>query len=92
MERSLGVTEARKEFAHIIDAVQHKGENYVIVRHGQPAAAVVPIEVYSRIRQEREDTFAIIRQIQLANAEVDPDRVMEEVLKAQQSLRQPLAE
>ena len=58
MERSLGIAEARKEFARIIDSVQHKGDNYVIVRHGQPAAAVVPIEVYSRIKQEREELFA----------------------------------
>jgi len=92
MERSLGIAEARKEFARIIDAVQHKGDNYVIVRHGQPAAAVVPIEVYSRIKQEREELFATIREIQVANADVDAGQVMEQVLKAQQSLRQPAAE
>jgi prevent-host-death family protein len=87
MERRLGVTEARKEMARIIDSVQHGGESYVIVRHGQPAAAVVPMEVYRRIQQERDEIFETIRAIQTSNANVDPDQVMEQVLSAQQSLR-----
>ena len=51
MERQLGVTEARKQFAQMIDEVKYKGDNYIIVRHGEPAAAVVPVEVYLQWRQ-----------------------------------------
>ena len=92
MERRMGVTEARKQLARIVDEVKYKGENYIIIRHGQPAAAVVPMDVYRRWKQEREELFGVIREIQAANADADPDQVMKEVLEAQQSARQIAAE
>ncbi|GEM_PF-1577878 len=92
MERQMGVTEARKQLARIVDEVKYKGENYIIIRHGQPAAAVVPMEVYRRWKQEREELFGVIREIQAANADADPDQVMREVLDAQQSVRPIAAE
>lgn len=92
MERSLGVTEARKELARIIDDVKYKGDNYVIVKHGQPAAVVVPVDLYRRWKEEREELFALIREMQTPNLEADPNQVMQEVLHAQQSIRRPAAE
>ncbi len=88
MERKLGVTQARKELARIIDDVKYKGENYIIVRHGKPAAAVVPIEVYRRLERERQALFEAIRNVQSANPEAEPDAVMKDVLDAQQAVRQ----
>ncbi|MCG2769153.1 MAG: type II toxin-antitoxin system Phd/YefM family antitoxin [Anaerolineae bacterium] len=92
MERRLGITEARKQLAHIVDRVKYEGENYVIVRHGQPAAVVVPMEVYRRWKEEREEMFGTIRKIQAANPNADPDQVMQDVLEAQSSLRRSLIE
>jgi prevent-host-death family protein len=87
MERKLGITEARKHLADIIDRVTYKGENYVIVRHGQEAAAVVPIDVYRHWKTEREELFAVIREVQAANPNADPGQVMQGVLEAQQTIR-----
>jgi len=87
MERRLSITEARKQLAHIVDRVKHKGENYVIVRHGQPAAAIVPIDAYLRWKEEREELFGTIRKIQAANPNAEPDQVMQDVLEAQSSIR-----
>ena len=92
MERKLGVTEARKRLAHIIDQVKYKGENYVIIRHGQPAAAVVSMEVYRRWKEEREELFRAIKRIQATNPEADPDQVVKDVLKAQSAIRHSPAE
>ena len=92
MERQLGITEARKRLARIVDAVKYEGDNYVIVRHGQPAAAIVPIEVYRQWKRERQELFGIIRRIQAANPDADPNQVMEEVLQAQQAVRQSSVE
>jgi hypothetical protein len=50
------------------------------------------MEVYRRWKQEREELFGVIREIQAANADADPDQVMKEVLEAQQSVRQIAAE
>jgi prevent-host-death family protein len=87
MERRLGITEARKQLADIVDRVTYKGENYIIVRHGQEAAAVVPVDVYRRWKAEREELFEVIREVQQANFSADPDQVMQEVLEAQQAVR-----
>ena len=92
MERQLGISEARKQLAQMIDQVKYKGENYIIFKHGQPAAAVVPMEVYLQWKREREELFDVIRSIQATNADVDPDQVMQAVLEAQQAVRQPSTE
>ena len=92
MEKELGITEARKQLARIIDAVKYEGDNYVIVRHGQPAAAIVPMEVYRQWKRERQELFDVIRRIQAANPDADPNQVMEEVLQAQQAVRQSSVE
>jgi len=92
VEQRLSVTEVRKQLANIIDRVKYEGEGYVIVRRGQAAAAVVPMDVYRRWKAEREKLFTVIRKIQAANPDADPDRVMTDVLEAQESIRRPLAE
>ena len=92
MEKELGITEARKRLARIVDGVKYEGDNYVIVRHGQPAAAIVPMEVYRQWKRERQELFDVIRKIQAANVDADPDEVMKEVLAAQQAVRRSPAE
>lgn len=64
MERRLGITEARGDFGNIIEKVQYQGDIYIISRHGKPAAAVVPIDIYERWKQERRKFFDLIRQTQ----------------------------
>ncbi len=92
MERRLGLTEARKGFSRMMDDVKYKGESYVIVRHGEPAAAVVPVEVYFQWKKGREEMFEIIRSVQIANQDADPDQVMKDVVEAQQAARRSQTE
>lgn len=88
VERELGVTEARKRLAQMIDEVQYQGENYIILRHGEPAAAVVPMEIYLQWKQERQELFDLIRSVQAENESAKPDEVMADVLAAQQAVRE----
>jgi prevent-host-death family protein len=92
MEKRLGITEARKQLSSIVDQVKYKGENYVIVRRGEPAAAVVPMELYEQWKAERQRLFATIRSVQAANVGADSQEVMEAVLEAQQAVRQSSVE
>lgn len=87
MEKQIGVTEAREKFREILDNVQHRGDKYVVSRHGQVAVAVVPIEVYETWKQSRERLISLIHEVQSANADADPDEVMQDVLYAQQAIR-----
>ncbi len=87
MERKLGVTEAREKFKDIVDQVQYRGDTYIISKHGKPAAAVVPMEVYENWKNERKAFFNAVREIQSVNADVDPERVWQDVLSAQHDAR-----
>lgn len=87
MEKELGITEAREKLSDLVEQVQYQGEAYIISRHGKPAAAVVPIEVYENWKRQREMFFDAIRELQEANKEVDPEQVWEDVLQAQHALR-----
>jgi prevent-host-death family protein len=88
METVLGVTKAREKLSEIIESVQYENDAYIISRHGRPAAAVVPIEVYESWKRQRKELFELIKQFQEASGESDPDRVMKDVLEAQQAVRQ----
>lgn len=87
MERKLGLAKAREKLSEIVEGVQYMGEAYVISRHGKPAAAVVPIEVYENWKRQRRAFLEVIRKLQDANQEVDPDQVWQDVLQTQKSLR-----
>ncbi len=64
MEIELGLTKAREKLSDLVDRVQYNGDTYVISRHGKPAAAVVPMEVYESWRRQREELFDTIRLMQ----------------------------
>jgi prevent-host-death family protein len=87
MEKMIGVTKARDEFRKIVDEVQYQGNKYVINRHGKPAVAVVPVQVYENWKQQRKRLIDLIREVQAANPAADPDEVMRDVLAAQQVVR-----
>lgn len=87
METVLGVTKAREKLSEIVESVQYQNEAYIISRHGRPAAAVVPVEVYESWKRQRKEFFDLIRQFQEASGEADSDEVMQDVLEAQQAVR-----
>jgi prevent-host-death family protein len=87
MEKELGITKAREQFSDVVAQVQYQGDSYIISRHGEPAVAVVPIEVYRSWKQQRQALFDSIREIQEANRDADPEQVMQDVLQAQQAVR-----
>lgn len=87
MEKQIGATKARDMLRNILDEVQYKGDKYIIKRHGEPAVAVVPIQIYENWKQQRKRLLELVREVQGANEDADPDEVMAEVLAAQQAVR-----
>ncbi|MFU8771154.1 MAG: type II toxin-antitoxin system Phd/YefM family antitoxin [Anaerolineales bacterium] len=87
MNRKIGVTEAREKLGELIEQVQYRGVTFMISRHGKPAAALVPMEVYDNWQRQLTNFFDDIQKIREANRDADPDEVMRDVLAAQQSLR-----
>ncbi len=90
METLVGVTKAREKLSEIVESVQYQNDAYIISRHGRPAAAVVPIEIYESWKRQRKELFTLIKQFQEASGEADPDEVMQDVLEAQQAVREQM--
>lgn len=61
MEKTIGAFEARRQFGKIPREVVAKGDQFVVERHGDAVAAVVPIEVYEQWQRRREAFFAKMR-------------------------------
>ena len=76
MEKQLGVTEARQRLASIINGVRLRGDNYIIVKYGKPAAAVVPIAVYRKWQKDRQELFQVVKEIRGRNPQADPDQAV----------------
>ena len=64
MEKEMSITEARENLSGIVEQVQYRGVTYVISRHGKPAAVMVPLEVYASWKQQRQEFFRTIREVQ----------------------------
>ncbi len=89
MENTIGVTKARENFSDLIERVLYQGDMYIINRHGKPAAAIVPIDVYDAWKEQRKALFNAVRKIREANPDVDPEQVWQDVLQAQAAIRSP---
>jgi prevent-host-death family protein len=72
MENLIPAFEARRQFGKLLQNVAAKGDTYVVERHGEPVAAVVPIEVYEQWKQQRSEFFARWRQA-AERADLAPD-------------------
>jgi prevent-host-death family protein len=59
MAEEIPVTQARAEFAELVNRVVYGGERIVVTRHGRPLAALVPAEDLERL--EQADAGQLIR-------------------------------
>ena len=87
VEKQMNITQVRDALGNIVDEVQYQNNKYIIVRHGKPAVAVVPLHVYESWKSNRERLFGLIEQMQDSSGEGDPDEIMALVLEAQQAVR-----
>lgn len=43
--RKASLAEAKTHLSELVDEAEHEGKRIMILRHGKPAAAIVPVEV-----------------------------------------------
>ncbi len=72
MEKTIGAFAVRRQLGKVLQEVVAKGDRYVVERHGEPIAAVVPIEVYDQWKKARDDFFDRLRVIS-QKANVTPE-------------------
>jgi prevent-host-death family protein len=72
MEKTVGAFEVRRSFGRILQEVAAKGDRVVVERHGEPIAAVVPIDVYNQWKRSRAEFFERMRRAaEQANLSLD---------------------
>ena len=88
MERRIAAFVARRGFGRVLQDVLVRGDRFVVERHGEPVAAVVPIEVYQQWKNARDDFFARIRAAS-ERADLPPDEaeaLADEAVRAVRSI------
>lgn len=60
-DKKVGAFEARRNFGQMLKEIEVKGDRFVVERHGEPVAAVVPIVIYEQWKKARKEFFARIR-------------------------------
>lgn len=86
MEKTIGAFEARRQFGKILQEVTARNDKYVIERHGEPVAALVPIAVYEQMKRERTAFFERARAI-AAEVNLSPEEAEALVAEAIAAVR-----
>ncbi len=61
MEKTIAAFEARRQFGKILQDVLAKGDAYVVERHGEEVAVIVPMRVYRAWQEDQEALFESMR-------------------------------
>ena len=86
MEKLVGAFDARRQLGKILKEVSGKGDRYVVEYHGEPVAAVVPIELYRQWQRRREAFFETMR-VAAERADVPEEEAARLVQEAIQAVR-----
>lgn len=83
MERTIGAFDARRQFGKVLNEVTAKGDAYVVERHGEAIAAVVPIALYERWKRDRAAFFDRLEAVaQRANVpEQEAEQLVAEAIR-----------
>jgi len=87
MRKTVSAMRARGKLGQILEEVYYRGDQYVIKRAGKAMAAVVPVEQYEQWRRERDAFFDAVEAIRAENADVPPERVVQDVAAAKRAAR-----
>ena len=63
MRREVSTTELHRKLSELLDGVYRNGDRLIIKRADTPLAAIVPIEAYQEMFQQREQTFSVLDRI-----------------------------
>ncbi|WP_238010259.1 type II toxin-antitoxin system Phd/YefM family antitoxin [Dactylosporangium sp. AC04546] len=66
MAEEIPVTQARAEFAELVNRVVYGGERIVVTRHGKPIVALVPAADLDRLEDAEQDRPAQIIRLSTA--------------------------
>ena len=63
MPKEVSTTELRGKLGKLLNRVHRNGDQLIVKRADKPLAAIVPIETYEEMLQQREKTFSVLDRI-----------------------------
>jgi prevent-host-death family protein len=63
-EKTIGAFDVRRNFGRLLQNILAKGDKYIVERHGEPVAVVVPMTVYKQWKENRAALFDSMRKAQ----------------------------
>jgi len=72
MEKTVGAFEIRRHLGNVLQDIAAHNDTYIVERHGQPVAAVVPMEVLEQWKRSRNQFFEQLSAAQ-QNAALTPE-------------------
>ena len=87
MAQHISAREARQKFSHILGTVHYGGNTVIIERSGKPMVAVIPLETYHRLVEEREARFQVVDRVRDRLPEAGQGQVERDVAKAVSAVR-----
>jgi len=75
MEKTIAAFEVRRQFGKMLTSILANDDRYIIERHGEPVAVLVPLELYEQWRRSRDRFFdhieAVAGRVNMAPEEAD---------------------
>lgn len=63
MRKEVATTELHQKLGELLDGVHRNGDRLIIKRADTPLAAIVPIDAYQEMLQQREQVFSVLDRI-----------------------------
>lgn len=87
MPKHVGAREARSKFSDLLGSVRFGNEEVILERSGKPMAAMVPIETYERLVEERRTRFEVLDRIRARLPDIPVEKIEQDVIDAILSVR-----
>lgn len=88
MEKTVGAFEIRRNLGKVLQDIAARGDKYIVERHGEAVAVVVPVEVYEQWKRSRSRLFEQLRRAQ-TNANLSPEAADALAAEAVRAARTP---
>ena len=63
MRKEVSATELHQKLGELLDGVYHNGDRLIVKRADTPLAAIVPIDAYEEMLQQRKQAFSVLDRI-----------------------------
>jgi prevent-host-death family protein len=87
VRKKISAMKARQNLGQLLNEVSIRGDAYIIERAGKPLAALVDLESFQQLQEDRDAALQAVRDIWRRMREADAREFQEAITEAVQSLR-----